>query len=233
MASTDQLTDRELEIQRLIAASDMYHLLALSLNLPTREMTAGILDGSFAADVMAIFEELGFADAKTEAIKVQLAALQEGTSDQAEFFTAMRREYTRLFSHPTQPAVEIYEALFAFKPETKNQPKPTLFISPAAMDAQRCYKQAGLVRSQENNESEDYMLTELEFMAFLYLQKAKALSESNQEEAAKRDEQIKEFSELHLQKWGVDFFESCISASKSGVYQTLGRIGSAFLSRML
>jgi len=233
MQSADKLTANELEIERSIAASDMYRLLAMLLNLPTQEMVDGILNGSFAEDVMAIFEELGFMDNRTETIKAQLDALQEGISDKAEFFTAMRQEYTRLFTHPKQPAVEIYETLFTFKPETKNQQKPTLFISPAAMDAQRCYKQAGLMKSKEANEPEDHMATEMEFMAYLYLQKAKALNEGNQEEVAKRDEQVKEFNELHLQKWGVDFFESCISSSESGVYQTLGQIGSAFLSRML
>lgn len=234
MQSTDELTvtANELEIQRSIAASDMYRLLAIFLNLPTQEIVNGILDGSLAEDVVAIFEELGLIDSRTEAIKSQLDTLQEGISDKEEFFTAMRREYTRLFTHPKQPAIRIYETLFTFKHGTNNQEIPALFISPAAMDAERCYRQAGLVRSKKVNEPEDHMATEMEFMAYLYLQKAKGLNEANQEEVTKRDEQIKEFIELHLQKWGVDFFDSCISSSESGIYQTLGQIGSAFLRRM-
>lgn len=235
MQSTDELTvtANELEIQRSMAAADMYRLLAIFLNLPTQEMVGGILDGSLAEDVVAIFEELGFIDSRTEAIKAQLEGLQEGISNKPEFFTAMRREYTRLFTHPKQPAVEIYETLFTFKPETKNQKKPVLYISPAAMDAEHCYRQAGLERSKEANEPEDHMATEMVFMAYLYLQKAKGLYEGNQEEVVKRDEQITEFIERHLQKWGVDFFGRCISSSESRVYQTFGQIGSEFLSRML
>lgn len=232
MQSTDESMINELEIQKSIAASDMYSLLSMLLHLPTEEIAAGILDGSLAEDVLAIFEELGFSDNRIETIKTKLGALQR-ISGKDELLTEMRREYTRLFAHPKKPAIDIYETLFLFQPQEGQKDKPTLFISPAAMDAQRCYKQAGLVKSKEANEPEDHMATEMEFMAYLYMQKAKALNEDNQEGLAQRNEQIKEFSELHLRKWGIDFFDSCISSSERDVYRTFGQIGSTFMSKML
>lgn len=235
MQGIDELTvtDNHFEFRRATAASDMCCLLAMLLNLPTRELADGILDGSLMEDVVAIFEELEIMDSRTETIKVCLGALQEGISDHALFFTAMRQEYTRLFTHPKHPVIAIYETLFRFKPETKNQYKPVLFISPAALDARRCYQEAGFASSRKANESEDHMALEMEYISYLYLQKAKALSEGNQETAQKYDLQIKEFIEVHLQKWGGDFFASCIAASESEVYKVLGRIGSVFLSTII
>lgn len=233
MQSTDEFTATELQIQRCIAASDMYRLLSMFLNLPTEEMAVGIFDGTLAEDVSQIMEELRFQDKRIETIRVKLCDLQAEISGKNELLTEMRREYTRLFTHPKQPAIDIYETLFLFIPEAGNKQKPSLFISPAALDAERCYKQAGLQRSKEANEPGDHMATEMEFMSYLYYQKAKALNENNQEEIEQRNKQIKEFSDLHLQKWGIDFFDRCVSASESNVYQTFSQVGSIFLSNML
>lgn len=235
MQSTDEIiaTNNKFEIQKAIAASDMCKLLTILLNLPTKELADGILNGSFMDDVVEIFRELGVADSRIETIKIQLGVLQEEILDNALFFSAMRQEYTRLFTHPKQPVIAIYETLFRFKPETKNQYKPVLFISPAALDARRCYKEAGFVSSNKANESDDHMAIEMEYMSYLYLQKAKALSEGNQEKAKKQDLQLKGFIEVHLQKWGGEFFDSCIASSESEEYKVLGRIGNVFLSTIL
>jgi TorA maturation chaperone TorD len=222
----------ELDLQKSIAASDMYQLLAMFLHLPTKEMVAGILDGTLAEDVLTIFEELGFLDHR-EGIKTKLEALSGEISGQEEFFTGMRREYTRLFTHPKEPAVDIYETMFLYQPEEGEKGKPALFISPAALDAERCYRQAGLVRSKEVNEPGDHMATEMEFMAYLYVQKARALQENNQEELSKRNKQIREFSEAHLQKWAIDFFDKCAFASKTDVYRVFSQIGSIFIRNVL
>lgn len=233
MLDTVELTTQELKIQKAVAASDMYKLLALMLSLPTEEIAAGIFDGSLAKDVKAIFGELGFVDRRVGAISDRLGTLQEGISGEKELFTGLRQEYTRLFSHPVRPAIQIYETLFLYKPEGRDAERPPLFVSPAAMDAGRCYRQAGLVRSKTANEPEDHMATEMEFMAYLYFHLAKALNENDQEGLAHREGQIREFSQGHLQKWAVDFFESCISASENSVYQTVGLVGSTFIDNML
>jgi TorA maturation chaperone TorD len=233
MPSTAEFTAKELQIQKCIAASDMYRLLAMFLHLPTEEMVAGILDGTLAEDISQIIQELQFQDKTIEIIRIKLGDLQTGISEERELFTEMRREYTRLFTHPKRPAVAIYETLFLFKPEAGMMQKPSLFISPAALDAERCYSQAGLQRSKEANEPGDHMATEMEYMAYLYYRKAKALHDHHQAEVEMRNRQIKEFSELHLQKWGVDFFNRCLSASESQVYQTFSQVGSIFLSNML
>jgi TorA maturation chaperone TorD len=224
--------NREQQIQRALAASDMYQLLSMFLHLPTEVIAEGLLAGSLEEDVLAIFQELGLSAGELENIKSRFSEIHQMNKSKEELLTEMRQEYTRLFTHPQKPEIAIYETLFRYNPET-DEVRPSLFISPAAMDAERCYKKAGLTMSKEINEPADHMATEMEFMLFLYLQKAKALQDDDQEALNRREGEIKEFSELHLQRWGKAFFDRCMEASNSKVYKTFGEIGSAFIGKML
>ncbi len=220
------------EIQTAIAASDLYQLLAMSLQLPTKEITAGLLDGSLAEDVLAIFDELRFPTHVQEDLQSAFSHIQQESKSPEELLSDLRKEYTRLFTHPQKSQIDIYESLFLFNPQESNE-KPSLFISPAALDAERCYKKAGVVRSKEVNEPGDHMATEMEFMMFLYLQKAKALQEGNQAEAERREGEIREFYEIHLQKWAKEFFGRCTVLGKHAFFKAVGQIGSIFLKEIL
>ncbi|MEA5025599.1 Chaperone protein TorD [bioreactor metagenome] len=218
----------EREIQRAISTSDLYQILAMSLHLPNTEIAQGLLAGSMAEDIIAIFQELGFSDEATKKIETVLLAIQNSQSLTEELLSDLRQEYTRLFTHPKKPEIEIYETLFLYNPE-ESRIKPALFISPAAMHAEHCYEKAGLVPSKEVNEPGDHMATEMEFMMFLHLEKAKALQADNQEELARREAEIQEFETLHLQKWAHSFFEKMASISHSDFYRALGAIGSILM----
>jgi TorA maturation chaperone TorD len=222
----------ERDIQEAIAASDMYQLLSMSLHLPTQEIAAGLLDGSLAEDVLAILGELDFSLETIEKFRTNFLEIQNNKQTQEELLSKMRQEYTRLFSHPKEPEVAIYETLFRYDPEN-DEGKPSLFISPAALDAERCYKKAGLVMSKELNEPGDHMATEMEFMMYLYLQKAKALQENKSDELSRREAEIKEFTDLHLRKWAKEFFDLCSTESSSEVYRVFGQIGSSFMAKIL
>ena len=112
-------------------------LKSLSLRLPTEQLATGILDGSVAEDVCAIMSELDFPEDDIEKIKSNLLLLQGGLATKKELITEMRQEYTRLFTHPKKPSVDIYETVFLYNPEEENEQRPSLFISPAAMDAEQ------------------------------------------------------------------------------------------------
>jgi len=219
-------------IQTTIAASDLYQLLAMSLQLPTKQITAGLLDGSLAEDVLAISDELSFPAQVQEDLKSAFYKIQQEYKNQEELLSDLRKEYTCLFTHPQKSQIDIYESLFLYNPQDSSE-KPTLFISPAALDAERCYKKAGVARSKEVNEPDDHMATEMEFMMFLYLQKAKALQEGNQAEAERREGEIKEFYDIHLQKWAKEFFGRCSTSSEHPFFRAVGEIGSVFMTKVL
>lgn len=221
----------EKEIQAAAAASDLYRLLSMSLLLPTTEIAAGLLDGSLAEDVLAIFDELNVPIRVLEKLELSFSQIPKNISEKV-LLSELRREYTRLFTHPQKPLIEVYESLFLCQLQELDT-KPSLFISPAALDAERCYEKAGVARSKELNEPGDYIVTEMEFMMFLNLQMAKALQEGNQEEAARREKEIREFYEVHLQKWAKKFFERCTVLSSHPFYRLIGEIGSSFIADQL
>ncbi|UWG96696.1 molecular chaperone TorD family protein [Dehalobacter sp. DCM] len=223
----------ELELREALAASDLYQLLAMFFRLPSEELAMGLLDGSLADDVAAIFRELGFKDSELQNIADRLATCQKSSADLKTLVTEMRQEYTRLFYHPKRPVLDIYETMFLYRPEEKSQAKPSLFISPAALDAERCYKKAGLQKSAQVNEPGDHLATEMEFMMYLYLKQATALQANDQEELARRTVEIQEFHHVHLQKWAVSFFEHCGSLTHSTVYRLFSEIGSLYLKKVL
>jgi TorA maturation chaperone TorD len=224
--------EQENKLQSALAASDMFQLLALSVHLPQKELAGGLIDGSIAEDVMALFRELGFDPQETRQVEDMLEAIGKAGESHEILVSELRQEYTRLFSHPKKPAIPIYEALFRYDNEKQDDVRPLLFVSPAALDAERCYRKAGLKMSKEMNESGDHMGTELEFMMYLYLQKAKAIQENDEQELAKREAEIEEFNRLHLLRWAGDFFEQCKAASQDKFYHTIGEIGGLFLAGM-
>lgn len=223
---------KEVNMQRALSASDMYQILALSLRLPTEQLASGLLDGTLAEDVCAIMNELDFSEQDIEKTKSNFLIIQKSMSDIEVLLTEIRREYTRLFTHPKEPVVQIYETLFLYNSE-EDDARPSLFISPSALDAERCYKKAGLTMSSEVGEPADHMATEMEFMMYLYMQKGKALQENNNEEITRREEEIKEFEEIHLKKWAKDFFDLCVSSTRNDAYRVLGELGKIYMDRML
>jgi TorA maturation chaperone TorD len=226
-------TEPKMDYQKAAAASDMFQLLALSMHLPQKELVGGLLDGSVAEDVTALFRELGFDPKDTRNIEKTFENISSNGESKEKLLYELRQEYTRLFTHPRNPVIRIYEALFRYKAEKQGDAPPLLFISPAALDAERCYRKAGLKMSKAVKESPDHMGIEMEFMMYLYLQKAKAIQGNDQEELARRNEEIEEFERLHLKRWAKEFFSQCKTASTSKVYSTIGEIGSLFLNSMI
>lgn len=224
---------QEKEFEYAFASSDMYQFLSLFFQLPTDEITAGLLDGSIAEDICAIMNELDLPPEQIDSINDSLACLKGNPRNKVKLLSEMRKEYTRLFSHPENPVIDIYETLFLADIKPENEEKPALFISPAALDAERCYKKAGLILSKEVREPADHMATEMEFMAYLHMQKAKALHENNTEKRSEIEGVIEEFTDIHLKKWALAFFEKCITSSHHPAYKIFGEIGKVFMEKVL
>ncbi len=224
------VNEMEIEFQRAAATSDMFQLLALSMQLPKKELAVGLLDGSLAADVTALCSELGVETEATRELEAAFGEIRSAGGGPENLLSALRQEYTRLFCHPKQPAISIYEALFRSALEGQAEARPLLVISPAALDAERCYRKAGLKMSAAVRESGDHMATELEFMMYLYQRKAQAIQEDSGDDLARRNAEIAEFERLHLNRWAKAFFDQCSTISTSPFYRAIGETGSHFLT---
>lgn len=221
---------QEQEAMNAFTISDFFQLLSISLRLPNHELVQALLDGSYGRDALYILEELSCTQEEIASAREALKTLVSTKEDVTSFLIQMRREYTRLFDDPKKPAVSIYETLFLHNPE-EDKGGVMLFMSPAAIDAERCYRSSGVSLVKQSAEPADHMATELEFMMYLYAKKGKALQEEKAEELAVLEKQIKEFADLHLHKWCRAFFDKLASETGLAFYQGLCLLGKAGLSK--
>jgi|GEM_PF-883719 len=237
-------------VEANVSCADMYAVLALLVQFPTPELAQGLAGGALQADVAAIAGELGIdaqavrdlVDAFDAACKGDAGASFAGeVADAGSLYEAMRRERTRLFDHPDQPAVRIYEAQFLYElaRERGEEHKtgmladmPQMFVNNAALDAERCYRAAGLVRDIQVNVPGDCMFTELEFMAHLHTCKARALNEGDAQAAAQVEAQIQEFARIHVARWFPAFFDA-LTLQAHGPYRLTGVLGALFMRAVL
>lgn len=225
-------------IEKLLACSDMYQLLSVFLSLPSSEMVDGIAGGTLKQDVIDIFDELQVEQEQVLAATTTLTAFAENINvDKKALLSTLRQEYTRMFRHPKEPKVDIYEALFLWElkenKDLNKNPKPRLFVSPAAMDCERLYKRAGLVGSKELNESADYFATQLEFMMAVYTKAAKARQENDEQQLKELDLIIEEFSSLHLDRWALLFFQKCKRVSQNELMTDFWEIALLFFEHFI
>lgn len=108
--------------------------------------------------------------------------------------------------------------------------RPRLFVNDAALDAERCYRKAGLKRSADKNIPADSMITELQFMAHLHAEKARTLLGDDIRETEPWDSLIEEFNRIHLRKWAYDFFLAIERETRLEAYRLLGALGVALFS---
>lgn len=221
----------EQNVMNAFAISDFYQLLAVSLRLPNNELAKAMLEGSYGQDAINILEELSCSQEDLTKVKESLSALSSPEEDTTSFLIRMRREYTRLFDDPKKPAISIYETLFLHNPE-ENNGGVMLFMSPSALDAERCYREAGVRVVKQSAEPADHIATELEFMMYLYAKKGKALREQNAEDIARIEKHLKEFEKLHLNKWGQRFFEALQTETKEAAYLAVAQLAQVGLTQI-
>lgn len=208
-------------IETMISLADVHQLLAIALRYPTEELAGGIADGSFAADLAACMEELGLADAAANARAALNGIGAEG------LLSAMRTEYTGLFLVPKKEKVFIYESRFLY-PKDANPKDYMMFVSPCALHAEQCYKDAGVRVKKTLNEPSDHAATEMEFMSHLYRCAAQAVSDG-------KDERIwlmraKAFHKAHIAKWMADFCTQLEETTQLPVYAAIAAAGRAVVS---
>ena len=209
-------------VDGLQARADAYKLLSVFLVLPDEAITSSVSDGSFRATVVDLADTLCVSRDQKQEI---LSAL-EGVEKEVLF--DLRLDYTRLFTNPDRACVPIYEAVF--KGNDDFDTSGLTFISPTALDAERCYRAWGFECDAKSNESPDHMGFECAFMGELYGACASALDSSDTDEALAIEKATGRFVETHFQKWAKDFFGLVAKHAKTGTYRSLGLLGVALVS---
>lgn len=108
--------------------------------------------------------------------------------------------------------------------------RPRMFVNPAALDAERCYRAAGLKRADAKNIPGDNMVTELQFMSKLHERRAQALIANDENAFAAASASIEEFERIHLRKWGEAFFQKTEQEARIDAYRLAGTLGASFIA---
>jgi TorA maturation chaperone TorD len=225
--SSGLYTDRrnQEEIEKAIGLSDLCKLLSLLLFLPTPEVTKDVFNGLLRNDVVAILRELPFEAGVRKNCQAAFEHIGAETSVAEEQLSELRKEYTRLFSHPVAPVIALFESLYRYDPAVDGADKPMYFINPIAMDTERRCRAAGLKLAEGTNIPGDHMGLELDLVAHLFLMKARALIGEEPDAVIRSDEQLESFALDHLSKWAVSFFSDVSALSKHALYSAIGLLG--------
>ena len=148
-------------------------------------------------------------------------------------YESLRRFHTALFDHPDFPAIYPTESAFLYAQKNPGDRNglPPLTINPAANDAERIYKKAGVKRAANVQLPADLITSELEFMAYLHNEIARSIQNNDQQRKDDLIAILDEFNHYHCSKWFAAFFEACASQDKS-FYQTMGAVGTIFIQKL-
>lgn len=212
--------------------SDFYQLLSLSLEFPSKKLVNALLDGSYRKDGINILTELSCSQETILQVSRAFEELESDMDNVEKLLRQMRQEFTRLFNHPVNPIINIYESTF-LNAHGENDAETLLFLSSNAINAESCYKDAELQLANCSGEPADHMRTELEFMMYLYENKGRNLQRIDDEALEKIHEQIKQFEDMHLGKWCYEFFHSLEINSRHAFYNNLAVIAKLGLEKVL
>lgn len=217
-------------ISQAFSISDFYQLLSISLQVPSVEFAEALLDGRYKEDVNTILTELSCSFEDVGEVEKLLEQIEKSGNDVHQVLGNLRIEHTRLFYDPKRPALDIYETTFTKKTKDLSE-KPTLFVSPEALQVEQCYKEAGLVMTTK--EPADHMVIELEFMMDLYRKKGLAIRDRDEQRIELIQGQINKFEEGHLRKWAYDFFSKLESETTNDSYHAIAKLAKVGLSQLL
>jgi putative dimethyl sulfoxide reductase chaperone len=134
----------------------------------------------------------------------------DGLLLKTESIKATKDEYNRLFIGPNTLPAPLWESVYLGREH--------LLFEEQTLQVRKCYQQHGLHFINENNEPEDHIVIELEFMSYL----TQEVFESEDDAYTKKliEDQIHFLSE-HLGKWAPKFCEKLIKSTDSSLFQSV------------
>lgn len=218
--------DRQVIVEHT-ALADLCTMLSFLLQVPTAESVEALRLESMSHDFRAIMSELGV-DRDVSSIERGLDDVHRRLAGADGALGLLRREYTRLFSHPKHPLIWLYEGVFVdaeLVAQGKESTHACLFINPAAADAERYYARVGFVCSSGKRVPPDCITTQLQFLGIVHsliAERAQGGEAKSREEAGRL---LCEFWNDHPANWFDGFFDRCSRLSNEPLYRLVGDMG--------
>lgn len=215
------------EIDVLLNEGDAYRFVALFMGLPDDRVAEGVMDGSARDDLRAISLGLGLGREDAEEIAGAFSGPGERGwcegLDTNEVKSALRRDYTAMFTNPEHPKIAVYEALY--KGSDDFDTSQLTFVSPTAIDAESHYRSWGIAINPQHRDSPDHMGAEADFLGFLKLRQAECLKEGRLEDASRVEEEVASFRAKHFDKWAEGFFGDMVRFAQTPPYRGVALLG--------
>ena len=210
--------------------ADMYHLLAVGLAEPTRELAKGLIDAGFQTDVRSILEWFALSGEDAADIDATLNRLTASAAGEAveAVYHELNMEYTRLFIAPLPVLVSPYESIYV---DSAPDMPALLMVGPAASAVLEAYREAGLDMKEGLNEPPDHIATELEFMYYLNRQEFTARQQGQDEEADRWRRLQQAFITDHLGQWAMAFYSRLQKMTQAPFYMLMARLMCVYLER--
>jgi TorA-specific chaperone len=141
--------------------------------------------------------------------------LAQGGADELEV------EYNRLFAGPGMPRVYPYESLY--------RDSTGLVMGPSAGEVLQAYRRNGLAIDTAFKDLPDHIAVELEFMARLCCEEARAGSASRVDLALRLRQEQRSFLYAHLASWLPAMCERVIRETTSTIYRGFAEIAAIFV----
>lgn len=201
-----KLTDE----QTITAATDIALILASLSALPTAEIAESWGDSSLPESLRTLASYTGLPEAFTTALNAYVAD-PKTPSD----LSALRQDFTHLFTHPKHPIVPYFESHFLAQKRGETE-KPLLVVNRTAVALDETYRNAGFTHRAGSTISGDRLDIELTFLALL-------LERGNVEAA-------EAFVADHLAQWAPAIFARIANEAITPEYRLIGVLGQSFFA---
>jgi putative dimethyl sulfoxide reductase chaperone len=194
----------------------LFHALSQLLDYPDADLMTRIQDPAFIEDLEIVLQQAGGGDDPASLCAV-LALDFEDVHDRADVDTLLverEKEYTHLCFASKPRQVHLFESVY----------RTGKLMQDCTFDIARLYHEAGLRPKDTFDLLPDHIALELEFMAYLSVEEAQAISSKDMPKAARARELQKKVLTDHLIFFGGRFSSALQQHARSVFYRTVGRI---------
>lgn len=208
------------KLNRAAARASLCSLLAQALNYPDKDLVEHLCRGDHLGEILYALTVLGITGPE-EDLKTLQGEYTAPKVDQAALLLEIEKDYTWMcFASKPRRLVYLFESVY-------NEGK---LFDESTFQIARLYYEAGLKVDENFRLPPDHIAVELEFMAFLSFKEMDGIKAG--------DRRIEEYAEAlqkktlheHLQNFALIVAENLSKHAKTGFYQGIAKVMTAFFS---
>ena len=228
-------TNASPELYTYIGLADACELMAATFDFPTLELAQALTDGSYEADCIGCFTDIGLDQETLDSISCELKPFRN--RDPRELLDTLKKGNSILYLAPgLNVPVWPYESPF-FTTRLDPDAKPSLFRTQIALDIESLMKDAGIMFEHARTEPIDSIWDEFRYLSFLYGSLARAYMEKDEVKISEWHHHIDIFTQKHVSNWFFDFMGSSVEKaphhSYGQEYASFARIGTILTKELL